>query len=92
MAETTLVFPDVSLMDDVEVLLSTLDLPASTEFRVEPAMDYPGQQVAVDLYASTDDSLVVAVEIVRDALFHQFRIPTRTSDEMDRESLLHRTA
>jgi hypothetical protein len=92
MAETTIVFPDVSLVDAVEALLPTLGLPASAEFRVEPAMDYPGQQVAIDLYAPTDDDLTTAVETVRDALFHHFRIPTRTSSELDREILLHQTA
>lgn len=92
MAETTIVFPDVSLVDAVEALLPTLSLPATAEFRVEPAMDYPGQQVAIDLHASTDESLTATVETVRDALFHQFRIPTRTSSELDREILLHRSA
>ncbi|MEP6816373.1 MAG: hypothetical protein ABI873_12565 [Marmoricola sp.] len=92
MAETTMVFPDVSLVDDVVSLLPTLSLPASAEFRVEPAMDYPGQQVAIDLLAATDEELSATVEMVRDALFRQFRIPTRTSNELDREILLHQTA
>ncbi|MGH3446203.1 MAG: hypothetical protein ACRDQA_25200 [Nocardioidaceae bacterium] len=84
MAETTIVFPNVSLMDAVEALLPTLTLPAPVESRVEPAMDYPGQQVAIDLYADTDEILTAMVETVRDALFHQFRIPTRTSSELER--------
>ena len=92
MAETTIVFPDVSLLDAVEALLPTLSLPAGVEFDVEPAMDYPGQQVAIDLHAPTDEVLHVSVESVRDALFHQFRIPTRTSSELDRETLLHQSA
>lgn len=92
MAETSIVFPDVSLLDAVEVLLASLDLSATVEFDVEPAMDYPGQQVGIDMYAPSDDDLQAAVEIVRDALFHRFRIPTRTSTELDRETLLHQTA
>jgi len=39
-----------------------------------------------------NDDLTTAVESVRNALFHQFRIPTRTSAELDREILLRRTA
>jgi hypothetical protein len=80
------------LLDAVEALLPTLSLPDGVEFDVEPAMDYPGQQVAIDLYASTDEDLHASAETVRDALFHQFRIPTRTSSELDREGLLHQSA
>lgn len=92
MAEATIVFPDVSLMDAVEELLPTLSLPQATEFRVEPAMDYPGQQVAIDLFTTTDQALALVVEMVRDALFQRFRIPTHTSDELDRGIQLHHSA
>ncbi len=92
MAETAVVFPDVSLMGAVEELLASFALPDGVEFDVEPAMDYPGQQVAIDLYAPTESDLHAVVESVRDALFHRFRIPTRTSNELDRETLLHHTA
>lgn len=92
MAETTIVFPDVSLMDAVEALLPTLSLPTTAEFRVEPAMDYPGQQLAIDLYAPTEAVLTAVVETVRDALFHQFRIPTLTSSELDQRIMLHQIA
>ena len=89
MAETSIVFPDHSLIERLEALIPRLGLPRSAEFRIEPALDYPGQQVAIDLFASTDDELRLAVEAVRDAVFHEFRIAVRTSDELDRESLAH---
>lgn len=85
MAETSIVFPDHSLIEQLDVLLPSLNLPKTAEFRIEPALDYPGQQVAIDLFALTDAELQITVEIVRDAIFHQFRIATRTSDELDRE-------
>lgn len=92
MAEETIVFPDLGLIDQVEALLSALDLPAEAEFRVEPSLDYPAQQVAIDLAAPTDESLNRTVEAVRDALFSKFRIATRTSSELDREILAKQTA
>jgi hypothetical protein len=79
-------------MDAVVSLLPDLGLPTSIEFRVEPARDYPGQQLAIDLHAPTDDEPIEAVETVRDGLFHRFRIVTRTSAELDREVLLNQTA
>lgn len=92
MAEETIAFPDLGLMEQVEALLPTLDLPADAEFRVEPALDYPGQQVAIDIAAMTEESLNLVVEAVRDALFVKFRIATRTSSELDREILAKQTA
>lgn len=92
MAEETIAFPDLGLMEQVEALLPTLDLPADAEFRVEPALDYPGQQVAIDIAALTEESLNLVVEAVRDALFMKFRIATRTSSELDREILAKQTA
>ena len=88
MAETSIVFPDVSLLDAVEALVADLDLATGVEFDVEPAMDYPGEQIAIDLFAPTDEPLNSSVEAVRDALFHEFRIATRTSSELDRQTLL----
>ena len=92
MAEDTIAFPDLGFMDQVEALLPTLGLPPSTEFDVEPALDYPGQQVAIDLYAPTEDLLRAAVETIRDAIFHHYRIATRTSSELDRELLAKRAS
>ncbi len=87
MAEDTIVFPDLSLMEQIDALLPALGFPASTEVEVEPALDYPGQQLAIDIYAPTDGELHTAVEAIRDALFLKFRIATRTSSELDREIL-----
>lgn len=92
MAEETIAFPDLGLMEQVDALLAVLDLPADAEFRIEPALDYPGQQVAIDLAAMSDASLSRAVEMVREALFAEFRIATRTCSELDREILAQQTA
>ena len=74
-------------MEQIDALLPALGFPASTEVEVEPALDYPGQQLAIDIYAPTDGELHTAVEAIRDALFLKFRIATRTSSELDREIL-----
>ncbi|BAK37266.1 hypothetical protein MLP_42520 [Microlunatus phosphovorus NM-1] len=92
MAEDTIVFPDLSLMEQIDALLPALGFPASTEVEVEPALDYPGQQLAIDIYAPTDGELHTAVEAIRDALFLKFRIATRTSSELDREILAKQSA
>ncbi len=85
MAEDTIVFPDLSLMDQIDALLPTLGFPLTTEVEVEPALDYPGQQLAIDIYAPTDEELHTAVEAIRDALYAKFRVATRTSSEINRE-------
>jgi len=92
MAEDTIVFPDLKLVEQLEELLSLLALPPTAEFRVEPALDYPGQQVAIDLAALDGGQLSAAVEIIRDAIFHQFRIAVRTASEIDREILARQPA
>lgn len=92
MAEETIAFPDLSLIEQVEALLPTLTVPRDAEFRVEPAFDYPGQQVAIDLAATTEEDLATVVEAVRDALFLKFRIATRTCSELDREIRSKQTA
>lgn len=92
MAEETIAFPDLGLIEQVGVLLAGLELPAGAEYRVEPALDYPGQQVAIDLAANSEESLISIVETVRDALFKQFRIATRTCSELDREIRAKQTA
>ena len=85
MAEDTIVFPDLSLMDQIDALLPTLGFPLTTEVEVEPALDYPGQQLAIDIYAPTDEEHHTAVEAIRDALYAKFRVATRTSSEINRE-------
>ncbi|HPU13761.1 MAG TPA: hypothetical protein PLQ19_08205 [Aeromicrobium sp.] len=90
MADETIAFPDLGLIEEVEALLPTLNLPSNAEFRVELAFDYPGQQVAIDLWAGTDERLATIVEAVRDALFLKFRVATRTCSELDREILANR--
>ena len=92
MAEDTIAVPDLGLMEQIEALLPTLGLPPSTEVEVELALDYPGQQVAIDFYAPHAEELHIAVEAVRDALFREFRIATRTTSELDREIRAKRTA
>lgn len=92
MAEATIVFADLAYLDEIEALLPTLALPEATEYRVEPALDYPGQQVAIDLWAATEAELTTIVGAVKDALSRRFDVTTHASDEIDQEILLHRTA
>lgn len=92
MAEETIVFPDLRLMEHVESLLRALALPRTAEFRVEPALDYPGQQVAIDVATLDGKELGEAIEIVRDAIFHEFRIAVRAASEIDREILARQPA
>lgn len=92
MSEDSIIFPDLGRIDQVRALLAALPLPDTAEFRVEAALDYPGQQVAIDLAAPTEATLSTTIETVRDVLFHEFRIAVRTASEVDREALLHQTA
>lgn len=65
--DETLVLSDKSQEDAVNELLGGLDLPG-IETRVEIALDYPGQQLAVDLWAETADALARAVQTIPDVV------------------------
>jgi len=73
--------------DLVVDVLRALDLPMITGINVEVALDYPGQQLAVDLYARDPDDLSMAVGIVR-AMLAERGVPARTAAEIDAEILL----
>jgi hypothetical protein len=50
-ATETLILPDMAALPAVRRAVAAANLPTSVEVLVEPAQDYPGQQLAVDLYA-----------------------------------------
>lgn len=89
--EETLVLNDASKEDAVVELLDTLDL-SGVDSHVEIALDYPSQQLAVDLYAGTREDLSAAVETVRAALEDQLRVAAATSSELEHAAMLNRTA
>lgn len=81
---------DYSQRDAVVGVLACLDLPMLTGSNVELALDYPGQQLAVDLYAHTQADLDHVVAAVRDAL-RQRGIEARPSLELEAERVLRAT-
>ena len=87
--QESLVLTDLSQRDKVVEVLRSLEVPA-TGSKVEIALDYPGQQLAVDLYARTQDDLDVAVAKLKAALAAQ-GIRSRTASEIDAD-LLHRAS
>lgn len=89
--EETLVLNDASKEDAVVELLGTLDLPG-VDTHVELAMDYPSQQLAVDLYAGRQAELSSAVDAVRSALETRLGLVARTSTELERGATLNQTA
>ena len=89
--QESLVLSDVSQEDTVREVVRSLSLPKMTGLKVEWAMDYPGQQLAVDLYARSDADLAEVVETVRLALKDR-GIESRPSAEIDAEILLLESA
>lgn len=87
----SLVLSDYSQRDVVVDVLASLDLPMLTGRSVEMALDYPGQQLAVDLYATTQDDLDSAVTEVREALRAR-GIAARPAMEIEAERALHASA
>lgn len=88
--DETLVLNDASKEDVVIALLGRLDLPG-VETRVEIALDYPGQQLAVDLCASTPDAIEAAVEAIQASLKAELGLEAPTSSDLERASLAQRT-
>lgn len=65
MPEDTLLLPDASALDAVEAAVAGVGLPPEVEAHLEPARDYPGQELAVDVYAPTEAGLRAAVDRLR---------------------------
>ena len=89
--QESLVLSDVSQEDTVREVLRSMDLPKLTGSQVEWAMDYPGQQLAVDLYARSEADLAEIVAAVGAALKER-GIESRPSAEIDAEILLRASA
>ena len=66
-ADATLVLTDASLEDAARAAISTLGL-APAQWFLEPARDFPGQLLAIDLHGWDDDSLAEVVAAVRAVL------------------------
>lgn len=89
--EETLVLNDASKEDFVVELLGTLEL-SGVDSHVEIALDYPSQQLAIDLYAGNDEDLSAAVAAVRTALEDELGVDAATSSELERAAMLNRSA
>lgn len=89
--EETLVLNDASKEGAVIKLLRTLGL-ADVETRVEIALDYPGQQLAVDLWTDTEPALVRAVDAIQAALKRELNLDAPTSTELERLTITKHSA
>lgn len=89
--DETLVLTDASKEDAVIAVLSTLGL-TEVETRVEIALDYPGQQLAIDIWADTDALLTDAVAAIQAALKRELDLDAPTSTELERLALAKQSA
>jgi len=89
--DETLVLNDASKEDAVIDVLSALDL-TEVETRVEIALDYPSQQLAVDLWADSEAALTKAVETIKAALKQELDLDAPTSTELERLALAKQSA
>lgn len=85
MASDTLILHDASVLADVKAVVSGLDLPAEVEVLVEPAHDYPDQELAVDVYAPTQTELDTALRTLRRALAP--RVLLQLASDVDEQTL-----
>lgn len=81
----------MSQEDMVIEVVNSLELAGITGRNVDWATDYPGQQLAVDLYARNQSDLDAAVSTVRAALKAR-GIDSRPASDIDREILLRTSA
>lgn len=89
--DETLVLSDASKEDAVNELLGRLDLPG-IETRVEIALDYPSQQLAVDLWGETTEALAAAVRTVQASLKSDLALEAPTSTDLERANLSKQSA
>ena len=72
-------------------MLSALDL-TDVETRVEIALDYPSQQLAVDIWADSAAVLAEAVATIRAALKHDLDFDAPTASELERLAFTQQSA
>lgn len=89
--DETLVLSDASQEDAVLDVLAHLDL-VGVQTRVEIALDYPGQQLAVDLWAETQPVLVEAVQTIQAALKQRLGTDVPTASALERAASAPQTA
>ena len=81
----------MSLQDAIADILASLPLPG-TDYHLDWAMDYPGQQLAIDLYAGNGADLAAAISAVRAALAERLGIDARPSADIEAEMRLRASA
>lgn len=89
--DETLVLNDASKEDAVITLLSALAL-TDVETRVEIALDYPSQQLAVDVWADSEAVLSEAAETIKSALKRELDLDAPTASELERIALAKQSA
>ncbi len=89
--DETLVLNDASKEDAVIAVLSALDL-TDVEARVEIALDYPSQQLAVDIWADSEAVLAEAVGTIKAALKRELDLDAPTASELERLALAAQSA
>ncbi len=89
--DETLVLNDASQEDAVIAVLFALGL-ADVETRVEIALDYPSQQLAVDVWADSEAVLTDAVQTIETALKQELDLDATTASELERFALAKRSA
>ncbi len=89
--DETLVLNDASKEDAVIAVLSALDL-TDVETRVEIALDYPSQQLAVDIWADSEAVLTEAVATIKAALKRDLDIEPSTASDLERLALAKQSA
>lgn len=89
--DETLVLNDASKEDAVVDVLIALGL-ADVQTRVEIALDYPGQQLALDIWAETEAVLDEAVQTIQAALKSELDLDAPTSTELERPAMAKRSA
>lgn len=85
--EETFVLSDASTEDAISDALVSLSLPG-VSYVIDWAMDYPGQQLAIDVYADSQDELAHALSLIRSVLRERLDIEARLSSELDHEIAL----
>lgn len=78
----TLLVPDASLERSIWDMLATLPVPIGDLF-VEPDDSFPGEELAIDVYAGSAEELADRVRIIRQELRRCFSLDVETATECE---------
>lgn len=78
----TLLVPDASLERGIWDMLASLPIPTGDLF-VEPDDTFPGEELAVDVYAGTAEELAHRVDTIRQELRRRFSLDVETASECE---------